>query len=399
MEADFARDRPTRVCKEKNELGGALSAPTPFDSGALARNLPFIILVTLGLAIGVFFFQVVKPLLMPLFLAAVVALLVQPWHRWLLHHMPPLTSATIITATILLVVVAPISAGIVIAVKDLGAFVAEVRLSSTPEAMLGFADPARYPWLADLLAFITRYVPIDASQLSSVTLDVLSGAGESLYRSTMRVIGNLPWVALSVFTFCVSTWFFLVDGTKFLPIWRGFSPLRAADDALIRSEFASVCRGVVWGTLLAAIAQALLMMLVLAGIAAASSAVGIGDWIILLGLLTLIFAMIPFVGAAAVWGPTAIWMLLQGHVVPAISLIVLGALVISTADNLIKIWAIKDAAKLHPLFVFICVFGGLRLLGIPGVFVGPIVGAVLFAIVKVLRNESSVLIGHASDQE
>ena len=244
-----------------------MNAPTPFDSGVLARNLPFIVLVTIGLAIGVFFFQVVKPLLMPLFLAAVVALLVQPWHRRLLRHMPAWTSATIITATILLAVVAPISAGIVIAVKDLGAFVAEVRLSSTPEAMRGFADPARYPWLADLLAFITRYVPIDASQLSSVTLDVLSGAGEILYLNTMRVIGNLPWVVLSVFTFCVSTWFFLVDGTKFLTIWRGFSPLRAADDALIRSEFASVCRGVVWGTLLAAIAQALLMMLVLMAIA------------------------------------------------------------------------------------------------------------------------------------
>ena len=384
---------------DSNELpapANGLETPGAKPAG-LAKHLPFLVLVGFTLGVAFFFYQVVKPLLMPLFLAAVAVLLAAPWHAKLHGKMPAWASATIVTVTIFLAIVAPISLGVFIAVKDLADLLQHVRSLATPEALQNLIDPNRFPWLVNLVKQISTYAPIDTARLSSMAIDVVSGAGETLYRTTSRMIGNLPWAALNIFVFAVATWFFLVDGDDLLDGWRSITPLRAADDTLIRTEFASVCRGVVWGTLLAGIAQSLLLMAVLGLIAAASAEIGLGSWIVLLGLLTLIFAMIPFVGATAVWGPTAIWLILQGHMGAGITLIVFGALIISTADNLIKIWAIQDAAKLHPLFVFICVFGGLKLLGILGVFVGPIVGAVLFAVVKVLRKESSLLgVGRAT---
>ena len=42
--------------------------------------IPFLVLAGVNLAVGVLFFQVVRPLLLPIFLAAVVALLVAPVH-------------------------------------------------------------------------------------------------------------------------------------------------------------------------------------------------------------------------------------------------------------------------------------------------------------------------------
>jgi predicted PurR-regulated permease PerM len=273
----------------------------------------------------------------------------------------------------------------------LGNLITELRGLATPETLRSLVSPEKSPLLAKGLAFVQSWAPVDPTEISATAFDIISRAGEALYRNTMQIIGSLPWAILQIFIFAAATWFFLLDGDAIMEEWKSITPLREQDDALIRREFAVVCRGVVWGTLLAGIVQGLLLMLILTTIAAVSSQVAMGSWIILLGLLTLIFAMIPFFGATAVWAPTAIWMILNGQVIEGLALIVLGALFISTSDNLVKIWVIKDAAKLHPLFVFICVFGGLKLLGILGVFVGPIIGAVLFAVVKVLRKESASL--------
>jgi len=359
--------------------------------GSFARNLPFIILSAFAILVGVFFYHVVKPLLMPLFLAAVAVLLLQPLYDRIKPHMPAWAAASFVTAGLFFVIIAPISTGVLIAVKDLGSLISELRGLATPETLRALASPEKTPLLAKGLAFVQSWAPIDPAEISAAAFDIIGGAGEAVYRNTMQIIGSLPWAILQIFIFAVATWFFLLDGDAIMDEWKAITPLREQDDALIRREFAVVCRGVVWGTLLAGIVQGLLLMLFLASIAAVSSEVHLGSWIVLLGLLTLIFAMIPFFGATAVWAPTAIWLILNGHTIEGVTLIILGAALISTSDNVVKVWVIKDAAKLHPLFVFICVFGGLKLLGILGVFVGPIIGAVLFAVVKVLRKESAAL--------
>ncbi len=73
---------------------------------------------------------------------------------------------------------------------------------------------------------------------------------------------------------------------------------------------------------------------------------------------------------------------------------VFGATVVSTIDNFIKIYAIGNEANLHPLVVFVSVFGGIQWVGLIGVFVGPIMAAVLFAVLRILRRE---LIGQSKN--
>jgi predicted PurR-regulated permease PerM len=145
-----------------------------------------------------------------------------------------------------------------------------------------------------------------------------------------------------------------------------------------------------WGTVLAALAQGL-------AIAAGFFVIdlfahtGMGRWALLLGVLSAVVAVIPFIGTAAVWVPTAIVLFLQGHTVASIAVVVYGLAVVGTIDNLIKIIVIKDAANLHPLLVLVCAFGGLQVMGILGIFLGPAVGAIVFALMQTLRNELNSL--------
>jgi predicted PurR-regulated permease PerM len=78
---------------------------------------------------------------------------------------------------------------------------------------------------------------------------------------------------------------------------------------------------------------------------------------------------------------------LADHATAAILLAVYGTLIVSTCDHFVKIWAIRGTANLHPLLVFVCVFGGIQLMGLLGIFVGPVIGAVLFALMRILKQE------------
>jgi predicted PurR-regulated permease PerM len=202
----------------------------------------------------------------------------------------------------------------------------------------------------------------------------------------MDLLGDLPAFVLACVLFVVALFFFLKDGLRMVRGWEELTPMDADHDRLIRHEFYKVCRGVVWATVVAALVQGLLFALGLFVIDFVFG-VGFGAWVFPLALVTVIFAMIPFLGAVMVWLPTAAVLFFRGDYGAALAVALYGGLFVSQIDTVIRIYVLKDTANLHPLLVFVCVFGGIRLFGILGIFVGPIVGAVLFALLRILKKE------------
>ena len=127
----------------------------------------------------------------------------------------------------------------------------------------------------------------------------------------------------------------------------------------------------VYGILLTAIAQGLLA--------------GLGYWVagvpapVLLTLVTILLALVPF-ATPFVWGGVAVWLLVQGHTLEAIGLAVWGTLVISWVDNLIRPLVISSATKISFLLVMFGVLGGLAAFGFVGLFIGPVILAILLAV-------------------
>jgi predicted PurR-regulated permease PerM len=104
---------------------------------------------------------------------------------------------------------------------------------------------------------------------------------------------------------------------------------------------------------------------------------GLRSSVALLMLLTMVLALVPFTGAAAVWIPVALWLYFyQGSSWAALGLAVYGACVISLSDNVIKPLVLHGQSKLHPLLALLSVLGGIQALGPIGIVVGPM--AVVF---------------------
>ena len=84
-------------------------------------------------------------------------------------------------------------------------------------------------------------------------------------------------------------------------------------------------------------------------------------------------ALIPVVGAALVWVPAALWLLLSGDVTRGIILFVVGVGGIGTADNVLRPLLLSGRSSGSGLVVFLGLLGGVAAFGFIGLVLGPIV--------------------------
>lgn len=130
-------------------------------------------------------------------------------------------------------------------------------------------------------------------------------------------------------------------------------------------------RAVVFGIVLTAVAQA-----ALAGI---GYAVAGAPNPVFLTVLTFLIALIPF-GTPFAWGGVSLWLLASGETLPAIGLAIWGAAVVSSVDNIIRPLVISSATQISFLLIMFGVLGGLTAFGMIGLFIGPVILAVVMAI-------------------
>ena len=86
------------------------------------------------------------------------------------------------------------------------------------------------------------------------------------------------------------------------------------------------------------------------------------------------------------WVPAAIYVMVIGHLWKGIFLILWGALVVGTVDNVIRPLVIGSKVELHPLLLLFALLGGLQAFGFIGIFIGPVVISLIAALISMLRE-------------
>jgi predicted PurR-regulated permease PerM len=105
----------------------------------------------------------------------------------------------------------------------------------------------------------------------------------------------------------------------------------------------------------------------------------------------IVLALLPMIGAFFVWAPAATYLVAIDQEGSGLFLFVYGLLVISLVDNYARPIVIDRDAHLNPSVVIIGVFGGIYAIGITGLFIGPIVLAVLAATITAFDEEYDTL--------
>jgi predicted PurR-regulated permease PerM len=236
-------------------------------------------------------------------------------------------------------------------------------------------EVAHLPWIGPELERLLELSAEDPMALRAQVLQwVKPWADESL-----RVLGDIGFTAFK-FGFALLTAFFLYrDGETLLgQTGHLFAGLLGPRAKHYLNAVGDTTRAVLYGLVLTALLQGALA--------------GVGYWVagvqapVLLGLVTAIFALVPF-GTPVVWGAVSAWLALSGQTWEGAGLATWGALVVSQIDNLFRPLVISSATRIPYILVLFGVLGGISAFGLVGLFLGPIVIAILLAVWREWVNE------------
>lgn len=219
-------------------------------------------------------------------------------------------------------------------------------------------------WLQDALSEMGR----KSLGMAGGTFDFLSGS--------LLSIGS---AVLSFVIFSISLYYFLADGTQLVRATERLIPMHVEYQRQMLDQFSRVVRAVVMATFMAALAQAIATVFALWFL-------GFHHLLLIL-VLALLMSMIPMLGTWLVWLPCALYLLYTGQWFQSLLLTVYGAAFVGTLDNVVRTYVLNTDVKLHPLLALISVLGGLKVMGLWGMFVGPIVASCLHALVKIFNHE------------
>jgi predicted PurR-regulated permease PerM len=195
-------------------------------------------------------------------------------------------------------------------------------------------------------------------------------AGRLLLKGGLLLGHGVLELAMSIFI----AFFFFRDGTYIVERLNiVVARLSGERGGRLLEVAGKTIRGVVYGILGTALAQAVLMAIgfLIAGVPAAA----------LLALLTFFSSVVPVVGTTIVWLPAAAWLYNQGSTSWAIFLAIWG-IAVGQLDNFIKPWLISQGSQMPFLLIFFGVIGGAVTFGFIGVFLGPTLLAVGYRLME-----------------
>src|SRR5215213_637463 len=188
----------------------------------------------------------------------------------------------------------------------------------------------------------------------------------------------------SLFVMLFAMFFLLRDGHTLARQVRDLLPLpEAARDRLMTDTRDLIVASVGAGLMVAA---------------AQGTIGGLAFWLlgikapVIWGVVMALCSLIPAVGAALVWVPTALWLLLSGDVARGVILIIVGVLGISLADNILRPLLLAGRTTASGLIIFLGLLGGAAAFGFIGLVLGPIILVTAGSLLRVFSRREPFVI-------
>lgn len=107
----------------------------------------------------------------------------------------------------------------------------------------------------------------------------------------------------------------------------------------------------------------------------------------LYAIITAFATVLPIVGAAIVYVPIAISILIDGRYGTGIGMLLYGIIVIGSVDNIVRFLLQKKLADIHPLITVFGVLIGLPMFGFWGVIFGPLILSLFILFFNMFRHD------------
>jgi len=329
------------------------------------------------LLVLLFAYLVFRHFLLTFTVAGSVALILAPLQRHLSRRIGGSAAAGLLVLACTVVLLLPlIFFGVMLTQQATAAF-EWLRPHLEPSALEKLwreTLPGRYPFL---MAWVRE---------STGGGSAMPAASEALSRLTAAVNGFLQLAlvhliagVMDMIVFVMMLFFLLRDGAQLRDVLRGVSPLTRGQETEIIDHLAKTVKGVLLSMVIVPVAQGVVSL--------------VGFWMfgvpspVLLSVFVFFAAMIHLIGTPLVWIPTGLYLFFWVSPAKGIGMLLYGALIISTMDNIIKPMILKGAAQIHALLAFLSVLGGLYAFGAKGLIAGPVILSLVLSAYRIYRYD------------
>ncbi len=284
---------------------------------------------------------IVKPFILVLLLAAIVAYAFYPLHKLLKKKINNLPSSLIITSSVIFVLALAIQTGTNLALREIGS----------------------------AYKLITS-INITSSYLETLMRKIL----ENLTSWFSHQIIAFPELVIGIIIFFIAMFYFLYDGERFYKSIDKLIPLKNKDKKDINLKIKKSINSFIYVQLVIGILQ---------GIIAAIAFYMFGlKYILFAAIAAAILSILPMMGSFILYTGVALFFILTNQIWLGIGILVYGIGISGTLDLIIKPILFGKRTRIHPLITFIGIFGGLKALGLPGVILGPVILSISFTLIR-----------------
>ena len=337
------------------------------------------------LLFGLFFiliflsFNILKYFIVPVLWAAIIAYMTWPCYQYIyrLCGSRATLSATIMISLIILLIGIPLTFGIFMLQHE----GRNVYYELQKQVFSGHLNVPQF----------IRDLPFIGKEVSRTLHDINTDPNSIIQTVSTWIQGHLNYgrfvlneIGKNIVKLCfaiMSLFFFYRDGQTILnQVSKALEMVIGPRIHHYLDTISETTRAVVYGVGLTAVAQA-----VLAGLS--YFVAGVPNPMVLT-IVTFLLALIPF-GTPLAYGAVSLWLFSQGQTVEAIGVMVWGVAIVSTSDNVIRPLVISGATQIPFLLIMFGVLGGIASFGLVGLFIGPVILAVLLAIWREWLHEAN----------
>lgn len=337
------------------------------------------------LLFGLFFiliflsFNILKYFIVPVLWAAIIAYMTWPCYQYIyrLCGSRATLSATIMISLIILLIGIPLTFGIFMLQHE----GRNVYYELQKQVFSGHLNVPQF----------IRDLPFIGKEVSRTLHDINTDPNSTIQTVSTWIQGHLNYgrfvlneIGKNIVKLCfaiMSLFFFYRDGQTILnQVSKALEMVIGPRIHHYLDTISETTRAVVYGVGLTAVAQA-----VLAGLS--YFVAGVPNPMVLT-IVTFLLALIPF-GTPLAYGAVSLWLFSQGQTVEAIGVMVWGVAIVSTSDNVIRPLVISGATQIPFLLIMFGVLGGIASFGLVGLFIGPVILAVLLAIWREWLHETN----------
>ena len=220
-------------------------------------------------------------------------------------------------------------------------------------------------------AQLDRIGPAEIDEIQKRLSSFLTSGLQLIAREAVNIGTGAFSFVLTLGVMLYLTFFLLRDGRYLTRRIGEVVPLRSEQRSALFDKFTTVIRATVKGSVIVAIIQGILGGALFAALDIRAALL----WGVVMGLL----ALIPAVGTGLVWFPVGIYLMVTGSMWQGVVLLLFGFFVISMVDNVMRPMLVGQDTRMPDYVVLISTLGGLSVMGIHGLIVGPVIAAMFIS--------------------